>query len=96
MANEFGPGRDRYPAEGGRFWLMTARHDSGDWDYTLRTKGDWPLVGDVPMGIEVARFNPHVMGRYPGLGPAIVDALNATENLSPEGLKSALRSPTHP
>lgn len=79
MANEFGPGSDRYPSEGGKFWLLTERHNGGDWVYTIRTKGDWPLVDAAAVGIEVARMNPWVAGRYPGLAHAIIDALNAPD-----------------
>jgi hypothetical protein len=97
MPNEFGPNRDRYPAEGGTFWLLTERHDSGEWVRTIRTKGDWPLVGAMVIGIEVARINSHVAGRYPGLAELMVDRLNQAEPAeSLSAFVSANRTPTHP
>lgn len=90
MANEFGDGRDRYPPQGGKFWMLTERNSSGNWTRTLRTKGDWPMVGIMAAGIEVARFNSHVCGRYPGLAEQIVDALNnATRQADMKAMKAA-------
>lgn len=66
---------ERYPAEGGRFWLLTDKRNSGEWVRTLRTMGEWAN----PIGIEVARFNSHVLSMHPELGKAIVDALNAAD-----------------
>jgi hypothetical protein len=83
MANEFGVNVDRYPANGGMFWLMVNRN-SGEWVTTLRTKANSPTA----IGIEVARFNPMVAAKYPQLTRLIVDTLNVAAEADP-GLDAA-------
>jgi hypothetical protein len=75
MASPLDDGIDVYPAENegvrGKFWVRTDRHRN-PWHTSLRTMGDWAN----PIGIEVATFNPSVVGRYPDLAKLIVDKLN--------------------
>lgn len=74
MPNEIDDGIDRYPATGGKYWLMVDRNHP-QWWYTLR------VAGRHPLGYELATFNPYLVARTGGpssLHP-LIDRLNKEE-----------------